>query len=496
VIQLRKNSVLILVSIVLLILVGLEVTPAYSFFNMFGGTRTPKATIYGRVASPVDRGTRNVPVKGARVEFRSKNHTATAVTDDNGNYTLEIPGGEYTVTCQRAGFSEFRAQININDGESRRIDTIILIPGAEVTGESVIAPDTVYVAFAKYEKPIPGDDPTKIWMRGAILHGANPFELSGVKHPDTFAIIDPHNPGNMPNVSFHENSLMTIDSKNTDLNYVKVEGRPTWLCFNTSGTKLFAATDQNYVLIFDILKNTIPIGSIHLPASATDLTLSRDGQWLFISYGGNGGVMIADARNNLPVNKIDMPVMSNGEPGIPMSVAVSRDNMKLFVAMASMTFGEVIAFDAYSKKAVERVPVGHQPTGIAITPDGSKLYVANHNSGTVSVLSTSPLRLLNSIPAGVSPTRLSVSPDGRLVYVTCKGSNSVAVISTITDTKTATVNVGKEPMGLALSGDGSRLYVANYEDATVSILDTRSNYVIRTTPAQFQSRPFGVAVKP
>jgi YVTN family beta-propeller protein len=497
VIFLKKNPVMISLLMLLLILVGLETTPAWSFFNIFGGGKARRATIQGRVVFPTEAGTKNAPVKGAQVEFKSKKHTANVVTDEHGAFILEIPGGEYDVTCRKSGFSEFRVSFKVGDGEHKKLDTIILIPGSEAIEGTGISPDTVYVAFAKFEKPVPGDDMTTRWKRAAIMHGANPFEVSGVKPPDTFSNVDPYNPGAGPNISFEENSLMKIDSKNNDeVTHVKMQGRPTWLCFNTAGTKLFVATDQNHVLIYDVLKSSIPIGSVSLPAPATDMTVSRDGFWLFITYGGNGGVKVVDTRTNLPVNTIEVPAMSNGEPGLPMSVAVSRDNMRLFVAVASMTFGEVIAIDAHSKKPVARIPVGHQPTGIVVTPDGSKLFVANHNSGTVSVLSTAPLGFLGNIPVGVSPTRLCVSPDGRNVYVTCKGSNTVAVISALSNTKTAFVNVGKDPMGLAISGDGSRLYIANNEDATVSIMDTKTNYVIKTTPAAFMSRPYGVAVKP
>jgi len=50
------------------------------------------------------------------------------------------------------------------------------------------------------------------------------------------------------------------------------------------------------------------------------------------------------------------------------------------------------------------IPVGTQPLGVAVTPDGSKVYVANTISGTVSVISTATNSVTDTIPVGTVPT--------------------------------------------------------------------------------------------
>ena len=57
---------------------------------------------------------------------------------------------------------------------------------------------------------------------------------------------------------------------------------------------------------------------------------------------------------------------------------------------------------------------------------------------------------------------MAVSPDGSKVYVanSCLG-NSVSVIATATNTVTATIPVGIEPLGVAVTPDGSKVYVTN-----------------------------------
>jgi YVTN family beta-propeller protein len=86
------------------------------------------------------------------------------------------------------------------------------------------------------------------------------------------------------------------------------------------------------------------------------------------------------------------------------------------------------------------ITVGTDPTGVAVTPDGSKAYVANY--GTIA------------------------SP-----------ANTVSVIDTATNTVGSTITVGLGPVGVAVTPDGSKVYVANQRDGTVSVIDTATNTV-------------------
>src|SRR3989442_494904 len=81
-------------------------------------------------------------------------------------------------------------------------------------------------------------------------------------------------------------------------------------------------------------------------------------------------------------------------------------------------------------RRLAEVPVQAEPNGVAILPNGSKAYVANTVSGTVSVI---PLNLYNGflsrptkhIPVGTEPYGLALTPNGKKLYVTNSRSNSV-----------------------------------------------------------------------
>jgi uncharacterized repeat protein (TIGR01451 family) len=92
------------------------------------------------------------------------------------------------------------------------------------------------------------------------------------------------------------------------------------------------------------------------------------------------------------------------------------------------------------------IPVGTNPLGVAVTPDGAFVYVTNRNiSGTVLVIATGTNTVIATIPVGSGPCSVAVTPDGAFVYVANGISNNVSVIATATNTVTATIPVGDTP---------------------------------------------------
>jgi YVTN family beta-propeller protein len=86
---------------------------------------------------------------------------------------------------------------------------------------------------------------------------------------------------------------------------------------------------------------------------------------------------------------------------------------------------------------------------VAVTPDETTVYVANHYSNTVPVISIAmnTITITVTISVGSGPEKLSVLPDGSAVYVANQEGN-VSVISATT----ATVNVQvTTPAGTSLA---------------------------------------------
>jgi YVTN family beta-propeller protein len=186
---------------------------------------------------------------------------------------------------------------------------------------------------------------------------------------------------------------------------------------------------------------------------------------------------------------------------VPIGVAVTPDGRKVYVANNGTDTVSVI--DTATNTVIATIRVGPNPYGVAVTPDGSKVFVANCGCNTptsapfprntVSVIDTATNTVVGSpIPVGSIPLAVAATPDGSKVYVTNSASNSISAIATAANTVRAFPV--SEPHGLAVSPDGSKVYVANNGTGIVSVIDTATNTVTFATPVGFN--PLGVPVTP
>ena len=142
-------------------------------------------------------------------------------------------------------------------------------------------------------------------------------------------------------------------------------------------------------------------------------------------------------------------------PTSSQPLALSADDSLL--AVANPDNNSITLFDLKNNNAKVEVPVGKEPNGVALLPDGSRAYVANTVDGTVSVvaISRSPLagNVIATLTVGTEPYGIAVTPSGGRVYVTNARSNSVSEINTNNNQVFRTINnVGPEPRGIAIDG--------------------------------------------
>ncbi|PGV61662.1 PQQ-dependent protein, partial [Bacillus cereus] len=108
-------------------------------------------------------------------------------------------------------------------------------------------------------------------------------------------------------------------------------------------------------------------------------------------------------------------------------------------------------------------------------------YVTNSGddpaADTVSVINTTTnTEILPRIPVGDNPLGIAITPDGLRAYVTNSFHNTVSVINTTTNMIIGNpIPVGNFPFGIAITPDGSRAYIANLVDDTVTVINIATN---------------------
>jgi len=77
----------------------------------------------------------------------------------------------------------------------------------------------------------------------------------------------------------------------------------------------------------------------------------------------------------------------------------------------------VAKIDLLSRRVVDRVATGSAPRSMTIAEDGRSLYVVNYNSGTVSKLRASDLRVLQVVATNRHPIGIAYDVHDGAGYV-------------------------------------------------------------------------------
>jgi YVTN family beta-propeller protein len=149
------------------------------------------------------------------------------------------------------------------------------------------------------------------------------------------------------------------------------------------------------------------------------------------------------------------------------------------------------------------VPFGGDPNILAITPDGSKLYVASYSGHGVEDIATASDTLTSTITlfesATANPNALALTPNGCQLYVHDHAHNVVDVVTVSSDTVTAQPVVGAtgDPTGMSVTPDSAHVYVANQATPSVSVIATSTNTVSSTlAEATIGKAPYAVLATP
>jgi YVTN family beta-propeller protein len=172
-----------------------------------------------------------------------------------------------------------------------------------------------------------------------------------------------------------------------------------------------------------------------------------------------------------------------------MALVADAAGKTLYVS--AHTAKQVLVFDVAAGRVAKSIPLPDRPGGLALAPDGKRLYVAGASpAGRVHVIDTGTLAPAGTLPAGHTPCALAASPDGARLYVCNRFDHDVSVVDLASGKATARIAVLREPVAAALTPDGRRLLVANHlpagpangevTAAAVSVIDTGTGAVAAT----------------
>jgi DNA-binding beta-propeller fold protein YncE/mono/diheme cytochrome c family protein len=250
------------------------------------------------------------------------------------------------------------------------------------------------------------------------------------------------------------------------------------------------------------------------------IVASPQGDRLFVALADARQVAAVDASTGRIVAQVDVP-------GEPTALCLDAPKGRLYVACAAPK-STVCVLDSQTLKTVQSIAAGHTASGLALTPDGAKLFVCNRFNNDVSVYSLPEGRQLARVKVSHEPVDATITPDGKTVFVINLLPNersdreAPAVVVTAIDAASLATSEVRLPdgsssvRGICASPDGRHVFVTHslsrsslpttqvergwMNTSAVSIIDAREKTLLGTVLLDDVDRgaanPCGVACTP
>jgi YVTN family beta-propeller protein len=248
---------------------------------------------------------------------------------------------------------------------------------------------------------------------------------------------------------------------------------PKHMMVSANGKRIFVTGYDGSMSIINTVDNTV---KTLVAGRSVAATVSPGGQYIYLAHNG-----IADDERGTWVSVISdagitvalLPVDAHAT-----GMALSPDGGRLYVASSKHnSYLDIISvIDTGTYKVDDLIAVPSSPDTITATPDGSRLVVTHYDTNMVSIIElatrdVAPVRLDDA------PIDVAISPDGTVAYVTNLHSLTVVDVAT---RAAESLTIGDLPRRVQIGGDGKRTYVTDFGHGTIWVLDARDNSVVST----------------
>ena len=259
--------------------------------------------------------------------------------------------------------------------------------------------------------------------------------------------------------------------------------------------------------------NTV-LTTIGVGPNPAGLAITPNNLFAYVANNNNVGISGGSSVSvlNLTNNTVETTI-SDSSFNQPYTVTINASGTKAYVTNTNSTTVSII--DLATNVVTSTIGGFDGPSGFVIAPNGTIAYVNNYggpsgvgsgNGTTVSVVDLNSNSIIATITVGLAPAAMAITPNGAYVYVVNyvdgnPGNGTISVIETSTNTVVDTINGLFGPFAIAITPDGEYAYVTNFGSnnfspvgTTVSVVNISSNTITATIPLGTQ--PAGIAITP
>ncbi|UOE43264.1 Vgb family protein [Agromyces larvae] len=246
-----------------------------------------------------------------------------------------------------------------------------------------------------------------------------------------------------------------------------IQNEPLSLVFSPDETRAYVTGEVSGLIDVIDLESLTTVATWTVPPVAP----GDNGRAQFLAVGPDGA-LYASVRNQARVVRLD-PVSGEVEVSfntgsLPAGIAVGGGYLYVAVSVGQT----VSRFDLAAPTTVSTIDVPTAPATyyLALSPDGSQLWVSGYTSTIVARVDTADFTTRFTVNLGARVAGGVVAADGARIYVPLENANAVAVLDTADGSELGRVAVGADPRFIAFVPGTQWAWVSNVLGASLSLI--------------------------
>jgi DNA-binding beta-propeller fold protein YncE len=172
-------------------------------------------------------------------------------------------------------------------------------------------------------------------------------------------------------------------------------------------------------------------------------------------------------------------------------LAPAQNDVTLWITLGDSD--QLVEVDPYTFKEVRRITVDPKPHGLAVSDDGSRVYLASDRTGNFQVVDARTGRIAGQIHLGDDPNQMALTRDGRLAFVPMRGEHAVAVVQLEPLKLLKKIPMDKGPHDSYTSADGSRIFVGAQFGRSIAVIDPVKQELLYPLETEDGVRPMAIS---
>lgn len=225
--------------------------------------------------------------------------------------------------------------------------------------------------------------------------------------------------------------------------------------FNKEGTDICSPADgYDKSFVYRINRSNYQIDSIYPVGSVPKVVeVTPDNKYVLVANWCSYTVSVISIEQDKVVKTVKIG-------RYPRGIAINNDSSKAYVAEMGGNRIHVINLQDFSTSFI---PIGSNPRAIVLSPDNSTMYVTMNLSGRVASWDLVSNKPGKSVRTGEAARSLAISADGSALYVVNYKSDTMSRVRTSDMTVTQNIKVCDEPIGITYDVPTRNTWVACYK---------------------------------